>query len=282
MAIKFFGQFLLDRRVISREQLLGAVQLQEKHNLPVGHFAVEMGYMSKEQADNVNRAQQITDRRFGELALKMELLKTEQIEEILERQHASRVRIGEALVRLGHLDDETLGTELETFREDQAPYQAGPVKLPSGTPESEFLETAIDFTEKLLLRMGGLLAKSGPAEPLDANSPDDDLISVRVAFSGALEADYIASVSKDVAVRVARRILGDGVAISDELSVDALKELCNTICGNVCSKSSQRGKPLEISPPADGAGRPWEGDPGIVVLMVLPDGRFELRIRLGT
>jgi CheY-specific phosphatase CheX len=279
MGVKFFGQFLLERGAITREQLLAATELQNERNRPLGAIAVEKGYLSAEQAARINTEQQTTDRRFGELALELGLMTAVQMDEVLRVQRDSRIRIGEAMVAVGCLTEEQLTLQLSDFQIDQAIYQTGRVELPANTPHPDFVSTSVDLTEKMLLRVGGLTAKRGLPVPIDDQTatPAPALLTLRIPFSGALRARYVVSTSRDVALNLAERILGESTTLSDELALDALKEFCNIVTGNVCAKHSREERPLEIGPPEDGLGGN-AGRGSLLVPLHLPDGQFELRL----
>jgi CheY-specific phosphatase CheX len=278
MGIKFFGQFLLERGAITRDQLLQATELQNTRNRPLGAIAVEQGYLTPEQARRINSEQQSTDRRFGELALELGFMTEPQVHEVLKLQSQSRIRIGEAMLAVGCITEEQLARQLSDFQIDQAVYQTGRVELPPGTPHVEFVSTVIDLTEKMLLRVGGLTGKRGLAQNVAQEALRiPGLLTLYIPFTGQVKARCTISASRDVALTLAQRILGDDVTVSDELGLDALKEFCNIVTGNVCAKHSRDDDPLEIGPPVDGVGAaPGRG--GVMVPLHLPDGRFELRI----
>lgn len=277
MGVKFFGQFLLERKVISAEQLLEATRLQREQNRTLGEIAVERRYLSRGDANMINREQRITDKRFGDLASELKLMTDGQIEEVVQLQWKGRLRIGEALVKLGHMGEDRLDAELQAFQHDQSPYDTDSVQLPDGAVEPEFLETCVDLTHKLLLRVGGLSSKLAPVEEMSGEF-DAGLCTVAIEFSDALSAWYGLSVSDDVAQAIAKKILGDQFDITPEVAVDALCEFANIVCGNVCAKVSQGGRALEIGPP-DPGWKPNADAGGIVAVMILPEGRCELRIQ---
>jgi CheY-specific phosphatase CheX len=280
MGVKFIGQFLLERGAINREQLLAATQLQDQRNRPLGAYAVERGYLTPAQAELINREQQVTDRRFGELALSMGLLNEAQINDVLGLQKQGRIRIGEALVAAGALDAAAFEQHFAAFQADQAIYQTGQVELPAGTPSSELVKVSIDLSEKLLLRVAGLTAKRGIAIAQgDLAAPE--LITIRIGFSGNATLQFAFSASQDVASAIASRVLGPALPLSEELVVDALKEFCNVVCGNICAKLSQPESPLEIGPPEDGLPEKRGDQQSLLVPLHLPDGRFELRFLFG-
>jgi CheY-specific phosphatase CheX len=277
MAVRFFGQFLLARGVIDREQLLAALALQDERNLPVGSYAVRKGYLSSEQAERINQAQRATDERFGDLAVDIGLLTRAQVMELLTLQENDHVRIGEALVELGYMDAETLEREVDAFERDQAPYRTEKRVFPPGTSNPDLIAVIVDLTRKMLVRITRLQNKIAAIEEL-GHMPADDLITVSLTFTGTLNAEFVLSVSADVADHVAKSLIGSEEPIAREVAVDAVKELANVICGNTVGKAAQTGKRVEISPPLEGAPMVREGDRGVFVPLLVAHGVVEIRI----
>ena len=65
MAVKFFGQFLIEKGAVTRIDLLQAIDLQEKTNLKFGEMVVEMGLMTTTDVARVHLAQRSEDLHFG-------------------------------------------------------------------------------------------------------------------------------------------------------------------------------------------------------------------------
>jgi len=277
VAVRFFGQFLLGRGVIDREQLLAALALQEERNRPVGAYAVRRGYLTPEQAERVNRAQRSTDERFGDLAVEVGLLTRAQVLELLTLQENDHVRIGEALVELGVFDSEALEREVAAFERDQAPYQTENRIFPESAANPDLLAIILDLTGKMLKRVARIQNKIAAIEEL-GSMPADDLITVSLTFTGALTSEFVLSVSRDIADQVARSLIGEQEPVSREVAVDAVKELANVICGNTVGKAAQIGKRVEISPPLEGAPMVREGDHGVFVPLLVAHGVVEIRV----
>src|SRR6266702_8142669 len=104
MAVMFFGQYLVEKNIVSREHLLQAIELQDAVNLSVGATAVAMGILTEVDVERINQAQRSEDLRFGDLAVKLGLLIDEQFQQVLARQKSSHLYIGEALVRVGGIN----------------------------------------------------------------------------------------------------------------------------------------------------------------------------------
>lgn len=130
MGVKFFGQFLLEKSVITPQQLLEAVEFQESANTMFGDYAVSKGYLTKEDMAKLQAQQQQTDVMFGEIAVTLGVLNQEQVDEILMRQRNDHVYIGAALVKKGYIAPGVLVKQLTDFNEDQLVINVSPFGYP--------------------------------------------------------------------------------------------------------------------------------------------------------
>ena len=69
MFTQFFGNFLLNKGVLSSEQLLDALKEQSNAKIKLGTLAMHAGYMTANEVDNIVIMQTHQDRKFGELAV---------------------------------------------------------------------------------------------------------------------------------------------------------------------------------------------------------------------
>lgn len=249
MAVKFFGQFLLEKSVVTREQLLDAVAYQESKNLKLGDYAVAKGYLSAAQLSLINEEQKRTDMRIGELAVSMGILSQTRLDELLMMQKNDHVMIGEAFVRRGILSPDVVERELVSFREDQKPYATDRVPLPEGLEGADLALTALDLTIKMFQRVAHIEAKTGK-RPGGENPASDCFCMVTVKMTGEMKADYVLCMTRLAAIRIAASFIGADSDSDVELK-DGAREFCNIICGNVMAMMARKGKHVEISPPLE-------------------------------
>jgi CheY-specific phosphatase CheX/mannitol/fructose-specific phosphotransferase system IIA component len=249
MAVKFFGQFLVERGIVSREALLKAIELQEEKNLKLGEMAVAMGFVSPAEIERAHRAQFSRDIRLGDLLVEMGILTQKQLHEVMTRQKNSHLYIGEALVLVGALSNELLQQYLAEFKVDQAPYVAEQIELVAGVPHPEMWEMAADLTFKMITRMLGFPFRVGKCREVSLVEPCFSLAALDM--NGDVEARYLLSVPEALQKSVARAILQtDSVDDEpEEVLEDTLMEFVNVVCGNIAAKASQRGRIVNISPP---------------------------------
>lgn len=249
MAVKFFGQFLVEKGVISREALLQAIQLQESVNLGFGDHAVSMGLMTDADVTKVNQAQRIEDLRFGDMAVKLGIITSSQLQDVLVKQKTCHVYIGEALVKVGALSSADLQRYLEEFKSDQAQYATDSVTIPAGVPHPEICAIIVDLTSKMLTRIGRLTFHLEPGHL--AMAPVKNDIGASMSFTGNMTATYILTVTRQVQHKIAAAIL-DEADVGDEpqdVLDDTLMEFVNVVCGNVAAKAAQLDKSIDITPP---------------------------------
>lgn len=249
MAVKFFGQFLVERGAVSPEKLLEAIDLQDRANLKFGEVAMSLGLLGAAEVDRVHDAQRSEDLRFGDMAVKLGLLAPEQMQQIITWQKNNHLYIGEALVKVGALAADRVTALLEEFKIDQAPYLAGQVVIPAGVSNPRVWEMAADLTFKMLTRVANLSFRPGPCE--STQTLDAKHLAVSMDFTGSLRGRYLLSVSLGVQQAIARAILkeSDVTGESKEVLDDTVMEFINIVCGNIAAKGAQMGQTMEIDPP---------------------------------
>jgi CheY-specific phosphatase CheX len=284
MAVKFFGQFLVEKGAVTRLALLQAIDLQERTNLKFGEMVTEMGLMSTVEVAKVHQAQRSEDLHFGDMAVKMGFLSEDQVQQVLTRQRNNHLYIGEALTQVGAISRDNLDKYLEDFKQDQRDYIAEKIEIPAGVSHKPIWEMVADLTYKMLTRVVNLSFRAGPCALID-KIPGRPIIA-EMGFSGSVSARYLLSVSENARKLVAKAILDEESVDNEPIEVldDSVKEFINIICGNIAAKAAQLGHSIDITPPemrldsADGIDVPADHT-GLMFPIYLTDGEvFELTI----
>jgi CheY-specific phosphatase CheX len=286
MGIQFFGEFLIDRWVITRGQLLEALELQEYRNTKFGELAVQNGLLSKEQVQQVNEGQRSQDMRFGDLAMQMGLLDENQVRQVLTMQKNNYLYLGESLLELGHVTDDILERELAIFEEEQARFAQEIVPVPEGVLGADLVAACADLTRKLMLRVVGLMIKLGdatlvPGAPGEEEVRREDFhLIVSLPLISDVPVRYVLAASSSVSVAIASKIIGeDATRETEEMVEDAVGEFCNIVCGNVAARMAQKGVEVEIGPPETHTGFPEPEEGRLVVRypIKVADGFLDMR-----
>jgi len=248
MGVKFFGQYLQECGIISRDSYIKAKEFQ-KQNLRFGELAVAMGFVTEKQVTEALNRQRCDDAPIGELLVACGALTADHVRAVKLRQDETTIQIGEALVLIGAMTVVQLQKCLAEFTHEQAPYRTDHVELPENVPNGRIWSMAADLTFKMVTRVLGLTCCPEPGFVTELILPNDTVAMVR--FSGGANARYLLSVPRTVRDRIATSLLQLDTAEGEPLEVlqDSVGEFVNIVCGNVTVKASQLGKDVQISPP---------------------------------
>jgi len=238
MAVKFFGQYLIEHDLVTSEAVLRAIELQERTNLKLGEMAVAMGLITSRDIETAHAAQYSRDMKLGDLLVELGMLTPAQLQDVIEHQKATHIYIGEALVKVGALTPEKLEQYLEEFKADQAQYISERVDLPPWLNTDKVLwEAVVDLTYKMITRVIGIQFRPGRFEEV-SRIPASHLIAA-MDLSGDVAARYLLSVSEGVAKAIARAVLKEDDVDNEpeEVIEDTVMEFVNIVCGNVAAKA---------------------------------------------
>lgn len=249
MGVKFFGQFLLERKIVKPEELALAVEYWKQRQVDFGDCAIAKGYMTKEDIALLKEKQREVDKRFGEIATEMNLVTPTQVADILETQKTDNIYLGEALVKNGFITRADLERELSLFREDQREYSAHDVEVPADVENPEVVKEIVSLTQKLFNRVARLVVKFDNGI-ITREEPERNFAVISISLIGTHQYEYCLSLPETVSRTVTSAITGDAFsACPPNLVVDGIREFCNIVCGSIIAKLSQQGKIVDISVP---------------------------------
>lgn len=249
MAVKFFGQFLIDQGEVDASHVREALELMEEENPTLGELAISVGYMTARQTAEVSAAQRARDLCFGDMAVALGFLTPEQLVEVVTKQRAGRLPIGEALVRLGHVRTDRLGTLLDAFKADQAQYEVDAIDLPDPLANQAASKFVLELLPKFLMRVARIEAKVGDVAAYQGDLEDAD-IKVSVAIKGPRSLEV--ALASDLAFAEALAKAASGLSEADidpEMVADGVGEFLNVLGGNAVSAVVKAGQRVELGPP---------------------------------
>ncbi len=118
MFAQLFGYYLLDKNIISTEQLNEALVNKNIYKARLGSLFMESGYMTPEQVEYIHLEQKKFDRNMGDLAVFLGFLSRAQMEEILGKQSSGDIALGEALVNKGYITRSEYDNLLKAYRQE--------------------------------------------------------------------------------------------------------------------------------------------------------------------
>jgi hypothetical protein len=248
MSVKFFGQYLIEKKLISQRDLLRAIDLQDQHNLRFGDLVLKHKLMTSAQISEVHRAQRRTDLQFGELAVKMGYLTEEQVQHLLHLQRSTHLFIGQALVKLKAISDAQLSKALNEFNTKQDNLKIDKINIPAKVPHQPIWTIVADQIGKTLTRVAGLSYRTEPYSIIVV--PTAGSVIAEMKLSGSVNAQIQVCLSAKGYALITDAIQkenGDDPQLGKGLDHSLLSFL-NITRDNIVNKAIQQGHHIEISP----------------------------------
>lgn len=117
-----FGEFLLEQNLVKEDDLIFALDEQQKNKMPLGQMAVQKGLIDSKALFKVLTEQRKKTRDpndFGSIALEMHYLNQEQVAELIGSQNTTNELLGTILVDGGYLPRQQL---MQALKEYSAKY----------------------------------------------------------------------------------------------------------------------------------------------------------------
>lgn len=285
----FLGQYLLQKGILSKEQLLHLLEVQSEVNRKIGQLAVDEAFMLPTQVETIIKVQKRINKYFGQLAVQMGFMNNDQVGQLLRKQQKNYVELDEIIMRENMLPREMLTKEMAQFKmleeEDHGVFNMSWV---SKHIENGFIyEAFIEQTLKLVMRLAGIFVMEGQCF-FDRSSCISHGILIKMAISGDSHWSYYLSMSENLAASIAQSMIeGDEQGNYDNydaINLEAAKEFVNIACGNAIGKLDTQGIKLEISPPVIKSTTPEEkisfqaNEQVLQIPILVPEGEMELFI----
>lgn len=257
MFSQFFGGYLLNKGVVTKEQLAKALDEKKVTRMRLGVLAINAGLMTAEQVELVNVTQQTVDKRFGDLCVDMGYLKTEQVDELLGKQPTDYLLLGQTLVNMGALSNADFELYINEYREhnqiddddisgDQSDKLAQLV--------SEFYHFSTSQNAKLYTKYVTLLFKSlirfvgDDFTPLDASPvrSSSGELTIRQDVTGAYEGITAISAGTDEYATFAKRFAKEAYVPDPEFDDASVGEFLN-VCNGLYAVNESNESGIEIS-----------------------------------
>lgn len=112
----YFGKYLQDVGVLSKEQYEDIIEKSRTARVKMGLLAVNEGLMSPAQAEEVNQIQAMKDARFGDIAVEKGYLTEDQVGLLLKKQGDAYLLFVQELVERKILSLEEIQRHLNHFK----------------------------------------------------------------------------------------------------------------------------------------------------------------------
>lgn len=112
----FFGHYLLNKGIVSKDQLAMVLENQKNTRLKLGVLAINSKFMTSSEVDKVHQLQETVDRRFGEIAIMKGYLTDEQLAELLNQQKSEHLILAQTLIDEGIMTMAAFEEEITLYK----------------------------------------------------------------------------------------------------------------------------------------------------------------------
>ena len=262
MFTQFFGNYLLNEKLVTPEQLVDALQEKKNTRLKLGVLAINAGYMNATQVEKAHMEQTKRDMRFGDICVDLGFLTEEQVDELLGAQKVGYLLLGQALVDKGYMDNATFESAINAYK---TKYSLTDTDIVDGTSSKidELITSLCDFsstdneelyTEFISLLFNNLIRFVGddftPLEPLSVLNATDKTYQTTQGITGSFAADTSIIADEDVMIAFASRYADEELTSFDEYVSAAACDFINLHNGLfTVNVSNSKEIELRLTPP---------------------------------
>lgn len=259
MFSQYFGNYLLNKGIVSAPQLGKALEQSRSTQVKLGVLAMNAGLMNASQVDEVQQLQKTMDKRFGEIAVIKGYITDAQVDDLLSTQNKGHIVLGQTLVDLDMLSLQQLEEHMQNYKNESGltSEQFDAVTIGdidgivrafvdfSGIPEEEHFYDYVALTIRNFIRF---LDDSPRIEHLNSSSvKTDNLISQ--SFDGHPAIFTGLAMSDEVLVKMAAKYSGMKIDSRSALAVASVEEFLNVNNGLYAVNMSNIGLELDLQPP---------------------------------
>ena len=256
MFSQYFGQYLLNKSLLTAEQLSEAISYERTASPKLGVLAIDAGFMTAAQVEKVHFLQHSLDKKFGEIAVDKGYMSVGQLDDLLRSQKSKRLNLSQVIVDKGYLSLMQLESVLAKYNEDNKLTQVQINALEDNDFDKiarMYLNFSTAGAEADLLYAYAALAMRcflrilGEKPVIDATVPQRRLITQSMAGECKLFTGM--TMDDSCLLQIARRYSGEDLATVDELSIDCVAEFLNEINGLFTVNMSDMGIEFNLQPP---------------------------------
>ncbi|MBQ8825831.1 MAG: chemotaxis protein CheX [Oscillospiraceae bacterium] len=262
MFTQFFGNYLLNKGLVSAENLAKSLKDPKKVRMKLGTLAINAGLMTAEQVDKVHAEQQRVDKRIGDIMVEMGYVTRDQIEELFKTQPSGHLVLGQALIDNGLLTNAQFEEALNDYKAENGISDADFYNIDDNNTNklvSHFYKFKDDGNVKYLTGYLTLLLKNlvrfigDDFTPMDADYSSDREFKNCIAqkITGGIKAVTVIDADSETAVKFASRFANEEITEYDDYAQACLSEFLNLHNGLFAvNVSNEEGTELALEPQA--------------------------------
>jgi len=260
MFSQYFGQYLLNKEILSITQLRTVLDQEESSKVKLGILAMDAGYMTVQEVERVHQYQKQQDRRFGELAIELGFLKEEQLTKMLAVQNQKYLKLSQAILDKGYLTLTEVNGALNRYKADN---HLSPTNIEAlvKADVDEVVRFSLDFDQQtkadvyyqyvaiMIRNMIRFLCETPVVMKNSSvtNQKFSWLITQKISGEGGLVSAI--GLTDKTLLAIATRYSEDTMATYvDDYAKDCAGEFLNITNGIFCVNKSNEGMELDLQP----------------------------------
>jgi hypothetical protein len=254
---QYFGNYLLNKGLLSAEQLYNALNLEQSVRTKLGVLAIDAGLMTAVQVEDVHQLQHTMDKKFGEIAISKGYLSVAQLEELLDSQKVKRLSLSQAIVDKGYLSLGQLETALENYKKENKLTTRQLDALHNADFDS-IVRTFLDFSsaganaeliyDYVALTLRNMVRFFGEEPVIDITGGQFNGWLASQQMTGNVTLHTGLAMNNDMLLEMAKRYSGENLTKLDDLATDSIAEFLNETNGIFTVNMSDRGTELNLEP----------------------------------
>jgi hypothetical protein len=277
MFSQYFGQYLLNKGILSIDQLCTVLDQEKSVKVKVGILAMDAGYMTVQEVEKIHQSQKRQDKRFGELAIEQGFLNKEQLTKLLAIQNQKYLQLSQAIVDQGYLTLTEVNGALKRYKADKHLSDDNVEALVKADVD-EIVRFSLDFGGQakadvyyhyVALVIRNIVRFLGETPVIMKNSPVTNqtypwLITQKMDGRGGLVSAM--GLTDRGLLTIAARYSGDAMTtFIDDYAKDCAAEFLNLTNGIFCVNTSNEGVELELKPQRIQAQAVFPGGKGEII-----------------
>lgn len=255
MFINLFGKYLLERKLITPEQLQNIRKEQARTRVKLGLIAVADKLLTEKQAEEINRKQALMDKRFGDIAIEQGYLTLEQVAYLLDRQGNPYLQFGQIAAERGYMTFDRIEEALRQYQGDHGFSEETMTGIKNGDLDAiipafvheDAAREAAGVAIRTLNRLISTDLWMGDSY-MTAQLTCDRLACQEMKGSQTMTLGLAGM--GDSLLAVADAYAGESFPTVDMDALDSVGEVINIIDGLYATALSEEGKETELQPPS--------------------------------
>jgi hypothetical protein len=258
MFSQYFGHYLLNHELITREQLADVLEYQKSVHVKFGVIAVDEDFMTPSQVEEVHEKQKQVDKRFGEIAIELGYLSDDQVEVLISKQKQKHLFLAQALVDRGYMTIEQFSQALNQYKKENSLSDDQFEELKSGSIEALVENLLVDDNKSIYGKYVTLFAKNVirfiddqvHLEVSNAEVVQQDKWLVHQEILGESPLFTAITANEEVFLHIASKHAEEELTEVDELAKASVSEFLNLTNGIYLVNMSNWGVELNMKPQA--------------------------------